>query len=295
MIPSAVSDRVTDTKLLASIIEKQEARIVEPWRTELEAFRVQNRNITETTSDELKTLAIDLAKNGSLSADEAMSLTYILFGSAEAHLFYANLLMTKKGIERIQFHNWFVAESSGEHFLRAYGAKIKNLTWPLFPPDKVFSAINLRLMLEHSSPHGGGDNMPSCYRRDPTGSGCPLPVLMDNQGHPYVELSKILSSGSSSGFSCSKNRFKIVVVRVETRSSDTNRSTNFNNINHHNSKGMFNRKGTVNHPQAIIHNISSSSSSGEDTVGAEAVFEVAKLMGRRWSHGFFKLSHGQGR
>ena len=194
MIPSAVSDKVTDTKLLASIIEKQEARIVEPWRTELEAFRVQNRNITETTLDELKTLAIDLAKNGSLSADEAMSLTYILFGSAEAHLFYANLLMTKKGIERIQFHNWFVAESSGEHFLRAYGAKIKNLTWPLFPPDKVFSAINLRLMLEHSSPHGGGDNMPSCYRLDPTGSGCPLPVLMDNQGHSYVELEPVENS-----------------------------------------------------------------------------------------------------
>ena len=62
---ASASERNSDSKLLATILEKQEARLVELWRSDLESYNVQMRNFKESSVNDIQALAIDLAKNGS--------------------------------------------------------------------------------------------------------------------------------------------------------------------------------------------------------------------------------------
>jgi hypothetical protein len=146
--------------------EKAEQRRKEPWRNDMDAYLTKKAGFAAVTDEAAQTLCATLAEMKAFTPDEAMNLSYTIYGNEASRKFRALCIMQTRGQQRITMHNWYVAEAAGETFLAFHGDRIQHLQWPLFPVGHAaFEALNLELLMETASPSGGGGR-PSVYRQN---------------------------------------------------------------------------------------------------------------------------------
>jgi len=184
-------------------LAKAEERTREPWRAIRDAEHIRREKLAAdvgTHTDNQRRLFVELAKAGLLTEQEALSLTYTVFGGSTADLvFFGSLLTELAGLDRIRAHNWRVGEALGEVWLQANGARLARLSLPLFPPTEPFAALNTRLLLSLDEVNGGGAGgpipaplfAPPAARATPASGGGMLPVVQDHHGNWGVEVQVI--------------------------------------------------------------------------------------------------------
>ena len=78
---------------------------------------------------------MDLAKNGLLSAEDALLGTYLFWGTADDQHVLRGLLLASRGLTRLRAHNFFVGQHREESFVAAHGEQLMTMQYPLFPAD----------------------------------------------------------------------------------------------------------------------------------------------------------------
>jgi hypothetical protein len=134
-----------------------------------------------------------------LTQEDVLVLTYLICGSDEDRHFLAGTMLRRFGQQRIQAHNFWVAASREESFLAVQGSLLTALPWPLFPPDKAFTAVNAKLLAEASAqqqPTGAGMDAnwcPSVFKNDggPSGGDYYAPVHTNAEGQTFIDLSPL--------------------------------------------------------------------------------------------------------
>jgi len=186
----------------AEFLRRAEERTVEPWRVQADKLErvltvIRQQSPAQQLAD-IKQLASDVARNGGISKEDAITLMYLLYANEEGRLFLAHLILQKSERERVQLHNWFVAKHAGNAFTEANGERLASLELPLFPPE--FTAINTRLLASVGTQGGGNTAIGrSIYREKPLrvgleGGDCYLPVQVAPDGTQYVDASAIESA-----------------------------------------------------------------------------------------------------
>lgn len=204
---------LTEAGVLAAHFKEMEQRTNQPWRK----VRAQQSDFIKIVrgqkTDIKRSMAIDNAKLHLLTADEVMSVTYLLFcEDADIREMYAGILLQKRGLARTQAHNWFVAEHLGEDWLTVHGEALVTLTHPLFPPTEDFRALNTALIMADTTDRaqggaGGGaagklfldselaapvaptPARKPAAKRSPQGGALPFPVHQDpTTGAAFVDL-----------------------------------------------------------------------------------------------------------
>lgn len=190
---------------IVNYLEAAEARTREPWRGIRDVHRAGVKQLFSNADQNRRaivTLAVDLAKAGELSIEDAMSIQYVVFGSPEDHLFFSHILLRMSGVDRIHAHNWYVAEMLGPVFIDTYGEILSRLEFPLFPNKEEFSGLNTRLLKWASeAPTGGGAKkaIPPMFKNSTpkiTGGEYWAPVLSTATG-PAANLTEIESAFST--------------------------------------------------------------------------------------------------
>ncbi len=100
---------MSDSTALLDFFVRQEARTHEPWRVDLERYEHAAASFHSVDNATAQAQAIELAKNQHFAPEEALMLTYTLFSAEVDRHFFAMVLMNKSGFERVQLHNWHVA------------------------------------------------------------------------------------------------------------------------------------------------------------------------------------------
>ena len=193
-IKIAVSEPKTttpDPDSLATYLKASERRAQQPWRKDYEQYQAIAHDWEEMSMETLQELFVDDAKNGQLQASEAMLGIYLLFGGEKELQFLRRLLVNAKGSLRLLMHNFYVADHRGEAFLNLFGNKLTELTDPLFPHTKDFTALNAMMLNQVDSTSGGGEGK-RFFRKedepDPLGGGSQFAVLTSAEGTQYVDL-----------------------------------------------------------------------------------------------------------
>ena len=155
LTPHAAQGVPAESALISYFAEK-EKRANERWRATAAVVAQQRAAICGTSPADTQELFLDLAKCGAIGAEDALTLAYLLFGSAEDRLYYAGLLLTTSGLDRVKAHNFTTAAAREDPaFLSAYGPVLETFPWPLFPADKRFNALNQKLLAATSLSGGG--------------------------------------------------------------------------------------------------------------------------------------------
>ena len=69
-------------------------------------------------------LYVGLVKNSALTAEDAMIIPYLLYGSADERKYLAALMMRKCGAKRVKAYNFAVARDREPGFLTSYGDRL---------------------------------------------------------------------------------------------------------------------------------------------------------------------------
>ncbi len=161
----------------------------QPWRRRLEECEALRTSFFAIPREDLCQAAADRCKNSMLTEEEVIQLTYTLYCGPTGQTFYNAILLNMPWTERVEHHNWYVADRLGNSFIDQHGRKIETLKWPLFPPDQAYSSLNLRLLTEPIM-GAGPQRRPAVYK-EPTGGAYTVPVVTDARGAPYVELTPV--------------------------------------------------------------------------------------------------------
>ena len=192
-----VTDRASDVRELGKVLAESQLFTREPWRLDRQRRLYQCRSIRpidESTKDGVA----DLAKNSLLAPLEVLCLHYLVFAVEKGPETLVSLLTEADHNETIRRHNWMVAEASGEAFCERYGPHIEATTFPLFPPDRRFTALNVKMMSAQArSVDGGGhcEDISYMFRKGkvedhPQGAGFVAPVQTGTEGS-FVDLSSV--------------------------------------------------------------------------------------------------------
>jgi hypothetical protein len=158
---------------------------LQPWRLMHEALRTERESWKTEGTSELARLFLSLAKRRMLTPADVMAGSHILF--AKDVDFYANLLARRPaGLQRVQAHNFMVADALGPAFLIACGDILENLEFPLFPPAPEFMGLNQELLDKARAPSGGSTTSSfaaTMYRHDPSGGEFFVPVAQHGNGY----------------------------------------------------------------------------------------------------------------
>ena len=142
---------------LAKHFASAEARSRDVWRATSEKIAADIDAIRRQTVEEQRDTFLDLAKNGLLSAEDALLGTYLFWGTADDQHVLRGLLLQHRGLTRLRAHNFFVAQHREEAFLAAHGEQLMGMQYPLFPAVKGFAALNARVLHEASQGTGGDE------------------------------------------------------------------------------------------------------------------------------------------
>lgn len=154
LAPPSPPQQATAEATLISYFSEKEKRANERWRTTAAAVQQQRVALAKNTPEALQDLFLDLAKCGAVGAEDGLTLAYLLFGSPEDRLYYAGLLLTTAGLERVRAHN-FTTAAGDDTFLSAYGPLLETFPWPIFPRDRRFTALTQKLLASVSLSGGG--------------------------------------------------------------------------------------------------------------------------------------------
>jgi len=146
------------TNSLARHFASAEARARDVWRATSEKISADIDGIRRQTLEEQRDTFLDLAKNGMLSAEDALLGTYIFWGTPDDLHVLRGLLLQNRGAARLRAHNFFVAQHREESFLATHGEQLMKLRYPLFPAAKGFAALNERVLHEASREGTGGSD-----------------------------------------------------------------------------------------------------------------------------------------
>ncbi len=150
---SSVSKMSAEIKQVASFLTEEARLAREPWRRDQLRRREQAQAVTARCEAD-KDLMAEMAKQGLLSAQDVMTMSYVLFDADME--FFSSLLMCASIKESISRHNWMVVESSPACFAERWGPIIEKLPSPLFPADKRFIGLNLKLLSSFETWLAGG-------------------------------------------------------------------------------------------------------------------------------------------
>lgn len=147
-------------------------------------------------------------KAGKLTSQQAVTLLYVLYADAEfAPFMMADWMMSPDPNDVVTNHNWYMVDElqNAQWFKEKNGAKIMNLTLPIFPEQAHLEAINLDIIESGTLSGGGGHRKLPFKKTDVTervtiervkvlkggGQSAWVPVRMTENGEPYVDLSHI--------------------------------------------------------------------------------------------------------
>ena len=145
----ATGDSATDT--LKTYFATAEQRTLEPWRVEDQRLQAERNAVKAMTLREVQDAFLEAAKNATLTPDEVMTGTYLLFADTEAAKQFGMMVLQRRGLARVRAHNSFVLEHMEAALSSANASRIAALNFPLFPPTKGFNGLNARLLIETES------------------------------------------------------------------------------------------------------------------------------------------------
>ena len=151
---------------LVAYFSEKEKRANEKWRATAAIVAQQRAALIQNSAADLQELFLDLAKCGAVGAEDALTLAYLLFASDEDRLYYAGLLLTTAGAERVRAHNFTTAAAREKAFLSAYGPQLESFPWPIFPADKRFTALTQKLLSTTSLSGGAAPQTPPPVYKD---------------------------------------------------------------------------------------------------------------------------------
>lgn len=131
---------------LARHFEAQERRSRENWRATAETLASERASIAAQPVEQLREEYIELAKAHALSAEDALTIGYLLFTEDIDRRVWAATLMRKTGAERLRSHNFAVAARREDAFLAIHGTHLLNFSLPLYPHQPSFAALNTRIL-----------------------------------------------------------------------------------------------------------------------------------------------------
>jgi len=176
-------DSATDS--LKTYFATAEQRTLEPWRVEDQRLQAERNAVKAMTLGEVQDAFLEAAKNATLTPDEVMTGTYLLFANTDAAKQYGMMVLQRRGLARVRAHNSFVLEHMEASLSSANASRIAALQFPLFPPTKAFNGPNARLMIEAESEVAGGRKRaattPAVFRRADVDGGGVMPVVQDPQ------------------------------------------------------------------------------------------------------------------
>jgi len=131
---------------------------VQPWQAHVAAFATERTAWKTEDAEDRKTAFVEQAAKGRLTPMEALVGAHLFWGADT--VFLEQLLVHKKGQQRITAHNFLIAETMGEVFKNNHGAKLVDFPWPLFPPLGKLKEINSAMLSAYSAELSGGGGKP---------------------------------------------------------------------------------------------------------------------------------------
>ena len=110
----ASAPRETDSGSLRGYFAEQEQRKLHAWKyTDLQLAEEQ-RAFMAQSNDSLIELYVGLVKNSALTAEDAMIIPYLLYGSADERKYLAALMMRKCGAQRVKAYHAYISFTTNE-------------------------------------------------------------------------------------------------------------------------------------------------------------------------------------
>lgn len=146
---------VTSDNHMHQYFKQKEEVEANPWKTSERMALKHVARMQEYCNDseaisQLRSCFVRAAKNGTLSILEVLVGQYLLFASSTEvgakNLMF--LLLNVPPSERMNVHNWTLAQSIPEPVRFSYGSVIEKLGVPLFPPqNEELEGLNEKLLL----------------------------------------------------------------------------------------------------------------------------------------------------
>lgn len=227
-----------DTLVAHFVEESQRAR--EPWRATYQRLAAERAEINAIPFADLRASFFDLARTQMLSPEDALVGTYLLYGG-EADVRFLAAILQKQKQERILAHNFFVASGMPASWLASHGEQLVTLQFPLFPPAKEFSALNLRILQETATPKGGAGTQqrPSVFREEaPEGGEYVAVVQQHPSGAAVVDLTVVENAVKDLQMRCNMlEKANASRQRNPRNGSASNGAPNGNTNNSNNNRG----------------------------------------------------------
>ena len=179
---------------LRSFLERKDLRELEPWRINVERFRIMEKAAHAFTIDDMKRKFIARVKAGLMTPNDVLECASRLAGDDGDQTFYSYCLIHLSPRERITAHNWRVATMLGDLFLMRYGSHIESFTYPLLPCFPELEEMQAKLLEEMMAPAprgaGAPSRLPSIFKKpdDLTGAGYVAPI---SDGPGCIDLSEL--------------------------------------------------------------------------------------------------------
>ena len=111
-------DRLKDAGTISET-ELASLRLLHRYRATEQQMAEERKHLTAQSDHSLKELYASLVKSGALTAEDAMVIPYLLWGSQDERRFMGALMLRKTGHERVRSHNFHVAATKEASFLPA--------------------------------------------------------------------------------------------------------------------------------------------------------------------------------
>jgi hypothetical protein len=118
----------------------------QPWRSDFDVNETYTKTTLDKEWDAIQEDFKEQAKEKRFTAEEIMTMTYVMFAEDAGRKYYACCVNRYAGFERIKHHNLYVAKNIGDHWIDANGKDVVTLPWPLFPPHEKFVQLNEQIM-----------------------------------------------------------------------------------------------------------------------------------------------------
>lgn len=118
-----------------------------PWKEKLRRARAEREVFARVSTEQLKKRFLEGAREAAYSAEDAMLLSYLLYGSEADRLFLASCIIEMPKAEtRLEAHNLRVMEARGDAFGTRYGETVLRMPFPLYLPHEDFDSLSAKVL-----------------------------------------------------------------------------------------------------------------------------------------------------